>query len=263
MVRDEILSRFDDWRQSRRLQDADFWEVAYECFFGPEQWRVARDQATKLTGLLGLRKGQRVLDVCCGPGRHALELAQLGVAVTAVDACGFLIQRARAAATAHCARVEFVQQDVRDFRRPGFFDGAFNLYTSFGYSPDVRDDCQVLRNVAASLKGGSRFVLEVPGRENIRRDFFHRDWSEQNGTFFLQEKTPSEDWTWLDNRWFVVRQDRCLELRFGHKLYSVQELERMFLNSGFDRVSACGSLDGDRYSHEARGIVIVGQKVVQ
>jgi 2-polyprenyl-3-methyl-5-hydroxy-6-metoxy-1,4-benzoquinol methylase len=70
-----------------------------------------------------------VLDLCCGPGRHAVELARRGFQVTGVDACGFLLDRAAEHAARANLTADWVKQDMRRLLRPEAFDLACNLFT--------------------------------------------------------------------------------------------------------------------------------------
>ena len=67
------------------------------------------EKILRLTGV----GGGKVLDLCCGPGRHAVALAKRGFAVTAVDRTRFLLDHARARAAQAGLSVEFVLEDMR------------------------------------------------------------------------------------------------------------------------------------------------------
>src|SRR5258705_1899833 len=93
----------------------------YESFFQGivlEMWRKAmppeqtRLEADFLARALRLQPGDRVLDVPCGAGRHALELAARGFAVTGVDLSKGQIDMARAAAAASGVSVDWRQADM-------------------------------------------------------------------------------------------------------------------------------------------------------
>jgi SAM-dependent methyltransferase len=68
-------------------------------------------------------------------------------------------------------RIELVEGDMRDFRRPASYDLALSMFTSFGYFESRADDLRVLRNVRESLKPGGVFVVDVMGKEWLARHF--------------------------------------------------------------------------------------------
>ncbi|HEX8582053.1 MAG TPA: class I SAM-dependent methyltransferase, partial [Acidimicrobiales bacterium] len=77
-----------------------------------------------LVDVLGLRPGQRVLDVGCGPGRHAHALARLGVEVVGVDVSARFVDLARRDAPPGAT---FVRADARDLAFDAEFDAAVSL----------------------------------------------------------------------------------------------------------------------------------------
>jgi SAM-dependent methyltransferase len=225
--------------------------------------------------LLEVKPGARILDLCCGPGRHSLELARRGCRVTGVDRTALYLKKARAAARREKLDIEFVLKDMRRFRRPGAFDGAINLFTSFGYFRSPADDCRVVANLLHSLRPGGRLVMEMAGREVLARKFSERAWSEQDGALLLEERKMTQDWSWIENRWIVIKgarkamgqsagRDRprlsAQEFRFGLRIYSARELRTLLESVGFERVRCYGSLRGTPYDHTAERLVVVARK---
>src|SRR5678816_4345560 len=119
--------------------DDDFWARIYPVLFSHELFERAAAEVDAVLALTGVRGG-RALDLCCGPGRHAVPLARHGFKVTGVDLSGFLLDEARSRAAAAGVDVEWVAQDMRTFVRPGAYDLIINLYTSFGYFSQEADD---------------------------------------------------------------------------------------------------------------------------
>ncbi|PYM56158.1 MAG: SAM-dependent methyltransferase, partial [Candidatus Rokuibacteriota bacterium] len=75
-------------------EDESFWESVYPVTFAAERFAVGADEAGAALTLAGVERGA-VLDLCCGPARHAVPLARRGFTVTAVDRSSFLLARAR------------------------------------------------------------------------------------------------------------------------------------------------------------------------
>ena len=114
------------------FESEDFWRDFYSYMFSGERFAAAKDEVSRVMALTGRNSGN-LLDLCCGPGRHAVEFAQRGFHVTGVDRSPFLLDRAREHASQAGASVEWVMEDMRRFVRPATFDVACNLFTSFGY----------------------------------------------------------------------------------------------------------------------------------
>ncbi len=98
-----------------------------------------------------------IWDLACGKGRHSIYLAKKGFDVTGTDLSEQSINAARESEHEH---LSFFQHDMRDGFRINYFDYVFNLFTSFGYFDDEKDDLRVLKNVAKSLKSNGVFVMD-------------------------------------------------------------------------------------------------------
>ena len=238
----------------------DFWLATGPLIFGPRRWEEAGPQVDRLVALLGLRPPAAVLDLCCGPGRHSLELARRGFDVVGVDRTAGYLDRAKAVARAEGLGAEFVEADVREYCRPDSFDVALNLFTSFGYFDDAEDDRRVLRNALRSLRPGGRLVMDLMGKEVLARVLRERVWREENGTLFLEECRPSADWGRVDCRWILIDGTDRREFALSHRLYSAAELAGLLRGCGFEAVRVHGDLAGAPYDHRADRLVAVAEK---
>ena len=109
-----------------------YWFGPLARFLGPAYLRNAFTKGTAqevdfLVDALGLHAGQRVLDVGCGPGRHALELARRGITVLGIDASEDFVRLARAAAAAEGLAATFEVLDVRALAFEARFDAVICL----------------------------------------------------------------------------------------------------------------------------------------
>ena len=244
-----------DW-----FADEEFWIATFPFLFPDTAFAAARENVAKIMALSGCSDGA-LLDLGCGPGRFVTPFAQAGFSVTGVDRTPFLLDKARAFAAAERVNVEFVQEDMRAFVRPGAFDLTINLFTTFGYFADPRDNARVLENVFAGLKPGGVFVLDTMGKEVLARIFAPAGAQMlDNGDILFQQRAVVEGWSQIENAWTLVQGERARTFRLRHWLYSGQEMRRMLLDAGFARVELYGNLDGDEYGVEARRLVAVARK---
>lgn len=241
-------------------ENDNFWESMTTMLFGEQRWTAAPVEAEHVVHLLGLNPGASVLDLCCGPGRHSLELARRGFRVTGVDRTAAYIGKGRKQAQEEGLAIDFIQGDMRHFCRPNAFDGAMSMFTSFGYFEDPAENRQVLANVYHSLKDQGTLIMEMIGKEVLARIFRERDWWERNGAIFLGEHRVDKNWSWMENRWIMLQGRDRHEFKMSHWLYSATELTALLKECGFGSVDIYGDLEGVPYDHKAKRLVAVAHK---
>jgi SAM-dependent methyltransferase len=249
-------------RRKREWFDDDaFWRDLYPYMFTEERFATGVEDAGMLLRLVRSR-GKRVLDLCCGPGRFSIPLAKRGYKVTGVDRTRYYLAKARARARAARVRVEWVRQDMRDFVRPGAFDLAISMFTSFGYFDDKQEDQAVLRHVLESLKPGGAFVIETShGKEEIARIFAPASVDVlPGGALLVQRRTVIDSWTRMRNDWTLIRRGRAKTYTFHHSIFSGQELRDCMERAGFVDVRLYGGFDGREYGLKAQRLVAVGRR---
>ena len=244
--------------------DESLWRDFYPFMFAEERLREGADEvqkAVRLAALGGESKGRAVLDLCCGPGRHAVPLAERGFRVTGVDRTELFLELARERARLAGVSLELVRADMREFRRPESYDLALSLFTSFGYFETRADDLLVLRNVRASLRPRGVFVMDMVGKEVLARNFQRtRSRALVDGAVLIERCEILEDWTRVDNEWILLRGDRVVRTwRSRLTVYSGLELRDRLRQTGFTEVSLHGDLDGAPYGLDSARLVAVAR----
>jgi SAM-dependent methyltransferase len=243
------------------FEDEGFWKGLYPYLFSAERMALAAGQVAQILALAP-PAGREVLDLCCGPGRHAVEFAQLGYHVTGVDRSPFLLGQAAGRAAEAGVAVEWVREDMRVFRRPAAFDLACNLFTSFGYFEREGDDISVLRNLHDSLRPGGALVMDLIGKERLARRWENSLYTEfTDGTTVLMRPRVLADWCRVENYWTVLGKDGTHRTyRFEHTIYSGRELKELLVRAGFGDVRLFGDLGGSPYGIDAARLIAVARK---
>lgn len=109
---------------------------------------------------LGADRSLKILDVGCGTGRHAIELAKRGYDMTGIDLSEKQIEKAREKAREQNLEVGFQQQDARDLPFDGEFDVAIMICEG-GFPLMETDEMnfEILKNVSKALKDDCKFIF--------------------------------------------------------------------------------------------------------
>ena len=243
---------------------SDWWRF----WFGPGYLALYDDtlrertpvEIDRLEALLRLRPPLRILDLPCGQGRHAIELARRAYDVTGVDLSPYLIGVAKARAEAAGVAVRWLEGDMRRPVSGETFDLVLNLFTSFGYFLDEADDRLVVQAAAAVLAPGGRFLLEVINGERVMGQFVEREWFTVGQAAVMERRS-------LDRSARRMIVERTVSRPVGDevdlhaiRLYGAREIESVLRASGFDRVEIYGDWDGSPVTPESLRVLAVGQK---
>ena len=161
----------------------------YLALYDPTLAERTPVEVDQIEALLHLHPPRRILDLPCGQGRHAIELARRSYDVTGVDLSEYMLGVARERADAAGVRVRWLAGDMREALPGASFDLVLNLFTSFGYFDDEADDHRVVGAAAAMLEPGGRFLLEVINGARIMRNFQEREWFTVGQTAVMERRS--------------------------------------------------------------------------
>jgi SAM-dependent methyltransferase len=237
----------------------DLYLRVYQPLEAPEQVRREVDFIVKA---LDLPAGAKVLDLCCGQGRHSLELARRGFQVVGVDLSEALLYAARKRAESEGLSVTFLHCDMREIDFADEFDAVINMFTSFGYLESEAEDEKVLGKVAQALKSGGKFLLDVVNRDRLVRDFQAREWhAADEGWLVLEERTFDHLSGRMETRWVCVARDGVRYERLSSvRLYTASELRTMLERAGLKVTNLFGDYDGSPYSWDSQRLIVVSCK---
>jgi len=230
----------------------------FEQWFGEEYHALyphrddedARRAVALIRNVVTWGSGDRVLDLACGPGRHAAELARWGGQVVGFDLSRAMLRRAR-----ERSRAALVRGDMRALPfRDGSFALAVNLFTSFGYFLDDGEHRLVVRQVAAALAPGGHFVLDYLNAEQVRRTLKGIEQAKDRDVL-VRRRIDSA------NR-FVIKEielrDEGRRFEERVRLYGADELAALLTDAGLPVVARFGDYDGAAAGHDAPRVILVG-----
>lgn len=243
----------------------------YQQFFGEDYLRTylpalpdekTEAQVDGIVSCLGLQPPARVLDLCCGHGRHAVRFAERGYEVAGQDLSELFLARARDDAERRGVTVQWVHGDMREIPFEGELDAVINMFTAFGYLEDEEEDLKVLRQVAKALKPGGRLLLETMHRDNLLRRFLPYSVTRHADGLVVTDEREIDVLTSRINvvSTFFEPDGRRYERRHSLRLYTLRELVRMLSAAGLEFERACGGLDGSPVTLESQRLVVISRR---
>lgn len=233
----------------------------FERWFGNEYLALyphrneedARQAVDLITQHVGLER-RRVLDLACGPGRHAVHLARRTAAVVGFDLSMTLLRRAQ---ELRAPVAGFVRGDMRRLPfRAGAFDVVVNLFTSFGYFAHDTDHIRVLEEVARVLLPAGIFVLDYFHADSVRRGLVSDDAKIVGGEPVEIRRSISPD-----NR-YVIKDLYLMADVFQERvrLFTPADLEGLLGGAGFRVSHRFGAYDGRQLADDSPRAIFVAHR---
>jgi D-alanine-D-alanine ligase len=184
----------------------------------------------------------KILDLCCGQGRHTLHLAKSypHIKFHGHDQSSFLISLAKERAQEQklTSQTTFTVGDCRSIPyKDNTFDLVIVMGNSFGYFATDDGDKKVLKEVLRVLAPGGRVVLDLTDGGYMRENFAERSWEWVDDTIFVcRERQLSKDRLRLISREIVSSTDKGVirDQFYQERLYSKSELEELLKDNGLE-----------------------------
>jgi len=211
------------------------------------------------TNILNLSTDDTILDLCCGQGRHVLELARRKYKVEGLDRSRYLIQKAKASAKKENLNLKFKEGDARKLPfSPDSFEVVTMIGNSFGYFESVRDDLRILKEIFRVLKPWGQVLLDVTNGEYLREKFQARSWEWIDKKLFVcRERSLSADRQRLISREVVtdVTKGVIADQFYAERLYTKDDLFTLLGQAGFSDVVVHGEIATDSVRNQDLGMM--------
>ncbi|WBV60367.1 class I SAM-dependent methyltransferase [Chryseobacterium camelliae] len=207
----------------------------YHLLYSNRDYTEAENFITKLTKELRLPTSSTIIDLACGKGRHSVFLNRLGYKVLGLDLSKQSIEHNKQFEN---ETLHFKVHDMRDIIDSEPVDAVFNLFTSFGYFDNEKDDKSVFQSVYNSLKPGGFFVLDYLSEEFVRATLVPETTIHREGIDFKITKK-------IENR-HVIKDIRFeAEGKSYHffekvKLHTLETINSYATECGFERIKIWG-----------------------
>lgn len=201
-----------------------------------------------------------LLDVACGLGRHAVELASRGFLVTGIDLSEECIDQARKAASHLAEPCEFILADMRQLSAVEQYDGLYCFGNSFGYlSPQATGD--FLGRLAHALRSGGRAILDVGVVAEALLPTYHKRIEMTAGDITMVAVNHYDAVQSRMHTDLVFLQGKKMETRTTVQyVYTAGELRRMTEAAGLRYVAAYGTVSGEGFELGSDRFLLVSEK---
>ena len=250
-----------------------------EMYVNPEWWRqifnsfylktdgdvvddinITRQEINQFSEILRLSQDDRILDLCCGQGRHTLEMTRRGFKyVEGLDRSHYLIQRARSNAKKEGLDVKFKEGDARKLPYPAdTFDVVMIMGNSFGYFETVNDDLRVLSEVFRVLKPWGRLLIDVADGEHIKTHFKPHSWEWIDKTYFVcRERSLSHDRMRLISRELInnINKGVIADQFYAERLYTHESITGLLKETKFNDIQFHGVVSPDSQRNQDLGMM--------
>lgn len=216
-------------------------------------------QCDFLESSLRLGPGSKVLDLGCGHGRHAIELASRGHHVLGIDLVAGFLEVAAREAERRGVEVGLAQGDMRGFAADAEFDAIVCLFDAFGFSTD-EDDRQVLESALGALVPGGHLLLDLRPREVLARMPPVSVLDKGNGDLMIDRHHFDVETGRLIDRRTMIRGGKVREVAFSVRLYTFTEMRSILRQVGFDVAGFYGGYDGSPARVDSPRMLILARK---
>jgi 2-polyprenyl-3-methyl-5-hydroxy-6-metoxy-1,4-benzoquinol methylase len=214
-----------------------------------------------------LQKGNRILDLGCGPGLYCTRFAEKEMIVTGIDYSKQSIQYAKEYATSNKLDIEYIYKDYFTIDYNNVFDLVTLIYYDFGVLSDQDRDL-LLGKIYKSLKPSGYFVFDVftpKYHDSIKEE---RTWESEKKGFWkaepymlLTEKFKYPEYNVLLTQYMVVDENSKIDIyRIWDHAYAKVTISKILSASGFCEIKVYEDLTGKIYSKESQTMGIIAGK---
>ena len=210
-----------------------------------------------LNNYLSLPQKSFLLDLACGKGRHSIYFEQKGFVVTGVDLSEQSIQFAQQFENAN---LSFFNHDMRLPFRVNYFDAVMNLFTSFGYFENEKDNLRVIQSAATAMKPDAVMIIDFMNSEKVLRNLKENETKTVNNINFHICKKVSNRFIIKD----IEFEDKGKQFSFFEKVkaLNLEDFKGYFEKSGLQLIDTFGNYQLQNFdAQQSDRLILIAKKV--
>ncbi|MFW9827556.1 MAG: methyltransferase domain-containing protein [Candidatus Thorarchaeota archaeon] len=231
----------------------DWWKKIFNAYYLKtdgdvvEDKKITETEINYFSKIIDLQLDHHILDLCCGQGRHSIELASRGFKnIFGLDRSRYLIQKAKSTAKKLELQCKFREGDARRMQyNSDSFDTVLILGNSFGYFESINDDLQVLKEAFRILKPWGKILIDISDGSYIKKNFQPRSWEWIDKNLFVcRERSLSLDKNKLISREVITHVNKgvLVDQFYAERLYSKNGIQALLEKVGFKDICFHGTI---------------------
>lgn len=243
----------------------------YDAFYADKRYADEAQFVHECLRKYGDGRVQRLLELACGTGTHALELEKLGYDIVATDYSADMIAQARRKAESLSSKIDFQEQDMSRLSVAGApFDAVVCLFDSIGYVQTNEALREVFRGVYEHLRAGGLFVFEFWHAAAMLRSYDPvrvRRWATPEGELLRISETSLDYAKQLSSVTYSIYELRSdgtynsLTETQVNRYFLVQEMAERLTASGFSPLKwFAGFTEDEQITGETWHVVAIARR---
>lgn len=225
-----------------------------------EDSNITRNEIDLFLKILEPNQDDRILDLCCGQGRHSMEFYRRGYkGVEGLDRSHYLIQKARAQARKENINIRWREGDARKLPfSADTFDVVTILGNSFGYFETLDDDEKVLKELFKVLKPGGTLLIDIADGQYLRDNYQPRSWEWISKKQLVnRERSLSKDKQKLISREVVMHVEKgvLVDQFYAERLYTRESISELLKSAGFSDIEIHSEIKTDSERNQDLGMM--------
>lgn len=229
----------------------------YHILYAHRDHSEAEKFIDNLCNQLNIKPKAKVLDACCGRGRHSIYLHKKGLEVIGIDLSHQNIQFAK---KYEQEGLRFYEHDIRNLLYSNYFDFVFNLFTSFGYFKRENEDVKAIKVLSKSLKPGAFLLVDFLNTQKVCSSINLKENKIVNGIEFNIEKSVEKGK--IIKKIFFCDSGKEYKFKEEVKALELKDFEHYFKQAGLEIKAKYGNYSLNEYEPELSDrLILLAQKV--
>ena len=250
-----------------KAQKSDWYKYGWTLDIKNQSWvEDTENQVDFIIKTLQLTGNERILDLACGYGRHAISFARKGYSVVGVDITPEYIDDAKKTAKAESLNAEFINIDIRDVNFENEFDVVLNLADgAIGYLETDEENLKIFDVVSRALKSGGKHFMDICNAEHAEHYFPKLNWEAGEKALALakfewDEKTHRMLYGGWDIPYGIPAQKPDIATGDPTRLYAIEELRPIFQQRKMIVLQTFSNYYGKEASFKELQLLVYSQK---